>query len=57
MNKDGLYDYGMLSEGSYFGDISLLLNQPEEFSYFYNPYQEKPIMMLAINSAKFLEIC
>ena len=57
MNKDGLYDYGMLSEGSYFGDISLLLNQPEEFSYFYNPYHEKPIMMLAINSAKFLEIC
>jgi len=57
MNKDGLYDYGMLSEGSYFGDISLLLKQPEEFSYFYNPYHEKPIMMLAINSAKFLEIC
>jgi len=56
MNKDGLYDYGMLGEGSYFGDISLLLDQPEEFTYLYNPYHEKPIMMLAINSSKFLEI-
>ena len=50
MNKDGLYDYGMLSEGSYFGDLSLLLNEPEEFSYLFNPYQDKPIMFLAINS-------
>ena len=26
MSKDGQYDYGILYEGSYFGDISALLN-------------------------------
>lgn len=57
MNKDGLYEYAILSEGSYFGDISLLLDQPEEFSYFYNPYHEKPILMLTVNAEKFTQIC
>jgi len=37
MDKNGLYEYGNLKAGSYFGDISILLDQPEEFSYFYNP--------------------
>jgi signal-transduction protein with cAMP-binding, CBS, and nucleotidyltransferase domain len=37
MSKDGMYQYGILNEGSYFGDISTLLNQPNYFSYFYNP--------------------
>jgi hypothetical protein len=54
MNKHGLYEYGILSEGSYFGDISLLLEQEEEFSYFYNPYHEKPILMLSLSSEKFI---
>ena len=57
MNKYGLYEYGILSEGSYFGDISLLLEQEEEFSYFYNPYHEKPILMLSLASEKFIQIC
>ena len=57
MNKDGLYEYAILSEGSYFGDISLLRDQPEEFSYFYNPYHEQPILMLTVNAEKFTQIC
>jgi signal-transduction protein with cAMP-binding, CBS, and nucleotidyltransferase domain len=57
MNKEGLYEYGTLSDGSYFGDISLLLDQKEEFSYFYNPHHHKPITMITIRAEKFLEIC
>lgn len=26
MNKEGMYEYGILEEGSYFGDISILLD-------------------------------
>jgi len=28
MSQDGRFDYGVLTEGSYFGDISVLLKQP-----------------------------
>ena len=54
MDKNGLYDYGILREGCCFGDISLLLHEPEEFSYFYDPYHTKPILMLEVPSAAFL---
>jgi hypothetical protein len=37
MNKAGLFNYGILGQGSYFGDISLFLDEPNQFSYFYNP--------------------
>jgi len=57
MDKEGIYEYGILSDGSYFGDISLLLDQDEEFSYFYNPQTPKPITMLTIKADKFIEIC
>jgi hypothetical protein len=57
MNKNGLYEYGILGEGSYFGDISLLLKQKEEFSYFYNPYLSKAIIMLIVNAKEFIKIC
>ena len=43
MNKQGVYDYSSLEEGSYFGDISLLLNEPNKFSYFWNEFLEKPL--------------
>lgn len=49
MNKDGQYEYGILDEGSYFGDISLLLGEENEYSYFYNPFSEKPINLLQID--------
>ena len=38
MEAIGLYNYGILKKGSYFGDISILLNKPNEFSYLYDPF-------------------
>lgn len=65
MSKDGFCDYGILYEGSYFGDISVLLNQPNQFSYFYNPFQEngpnkmmpRAIRLLSIDKDVFKEVC
>ena len=57
MDGTGLFEYGTLAEGSYFGDISLLLDQPEEFSYCYNPIQDKPICILTVEADQFLKIC
>lgn len=57
MNKEGLYEYGMLEKGSYFGDISILLDKSSEYSYFYNPYNEKPLLLLSIHADDFIRIC
>ena len=57
MNKKGIFDYGVLDEGSYFGDISTLLDEPNEYSYFSNPFAEKPVQLLSIDSSEFLKIC
>ena len=43
MDQAGMYDYGLIKGGSFFGDISLLLKKPNEFSFFYNPHHEKPL--------------
>jgi hypothetical protein len=43
MDRRGLFDYGVLGEGSYFGDISALLDEPNEYSYCCNPFGEKPL--------------
>ena len=43
MNKHGVYDYCSLNDGSYFGEISLLLNEPNKYSYFWNQFQEQPL--------------
>jgi len=51
MNKDGLFDYGIIGEGGYFGDISVLLDEPENFSYFFNPYSGKPTLMLSLSAS------
>jgi hypothetical protein len=56
MNKSGMYDYGLIQEGSYFGDISAMLNTQNEFSYLYNPNSDKPLLLLTIPTLKFLEI-
>ena len=57
MNKNGLFDYGRLSEGSYFGDISTLENEVNEYSYFSNPHTDKSVQFLSIDSSVFLKIC
>jgi len=43
MSEDGQFDYGTLNEGSVFGDISILLDEANQHSYFFDPYQEKPV--------------
>jgi hypothetical protein len=50
MNREGMYEYGIIHEGSYFGDISLLLNEENEFSYHYNPFYKKPVQMLSLDA-------
>jgi CRP-like cAMP-binding protein len=57
MNKEGLYEYGILQDGSYFGDISLLLNEENDYSYYYNPNADKAIKMLTVPAETFLKIC
>lgn len=52
-----MYEYGLISEGGYFGDISALLDEPNEFSYFFNPNNIKATLLLEIEAPQFLEIC
>jgi len=47
MDCKGHYNYGTLGVGSLFGEISLMTNEPNEFGYFYNPY-DKTVCLLAI---------
>ena len=56
MNKSGMIRYGTLSEGSYFGDLSILRNEPNEFSYFIDPYANKPNEFLKLNGKIFTSI-
>lgn len=57
MNSDAMYEYGVLQEGNYFGDISILLDQPSNYSYCYNPHNEKALMMMSMTAQNFLELC
>ena len=43
MNKECTYEYGQISEGSYFGDISILLREPNSFSYVSNDLENIPL--------------
>jgi hypothetical protein len=57
MNKECAYEYGTISEGSYFGDISVLLREPNSFSYVFNDYESTPLQLLSIDSHQFMNIC
>jgi len=57
MNKQGLWEYGSLEEGAYFGDISAFTNEPNQFSYYFNHRQPKGLFLLSINIVDFLNIC
>lgn len=52
-----MYEYAVLQEGNYFGDISILLDQPSDYSYCYNPHNEKALMMMSMKAEMFIEIC
>ena len=56
MDRSGVHEYGVLSPGGCFGDISLLLNKPNEFSYFYDNHTTEAIQLLTIDAQKFLEL-
>lgn len=50
MNSDAMYEYAVLKEGNYFGDISVLLGQSSDYSYCYNHFNEKALMMMSITA-------
>ena len=50
MNKTCMYEYGILHKGCVIGDISLLMNEANSFSYFFNQKQNKPLILLQIPS-------
>ena len=43
MDKNGLYEYGIIHEGSYFGDISVIFDEPNEYSYCFNPFSGRSV--------------
>lgn len=56
MDQQGMYNYGTLKEGSYFGDLNLLLGKINSFSYFYDPFTDKPLQLLRVKKQDFLKI-
>ena len=56
MNKEGLLMYGILGEGSYFGDLSVMSDEPNEFAYYVDPYSNKPNEFLQIDGQVFKEV-
>jgi hypothetical protein len=56
MNKEGIIEYGILSEGSYFGDLSFFFNEPNEFAYYLDPFKDKAFEYLSIETSKFNSI-
>lgn len=43
--------------GSCFGEISLLLNEPNKYSYAFNARENENLFMLSIDSLIFLKLC
>lgn len=51
MDKEGMYDYAIITKGGYFGDISIMLDCPNAFSYMYDPDEEaEPPMLYMIEA-------
>jgi hypothetical protein len=46
MNKNGMYEYGLVQECGYFGDISILTGKPSEYAYFNNPNTDTALLAL-----------
>ena len=53
-----MYNYGTLTKGSYFGDISIALDEPSEFSFLYDPNygDAKPLSLFKVDCDTFREI-
>ena len=63
MDKNCLSTFGILETGSYFGDISVFLNQPNKFSFCYDVDDEidelldKSLYLLSVPIKDFIDIC
>lgn len=57
LDKDCVFEYGRLHDGSYFGEISILLDEPNSFSYGYNPFDDRSVECIALKSKVFLNLC
>lgn len=57
MNKNGQYPYGHLEDGSIFGEFTALTGNKSLFSYFYNHFDTKPLVLLSVRKDIFLQIC
>ena len=53
MNKEGIIEYGILGEGSYFGDLSFFNDEPNEFAYYLNQFKGKAFEYLTIEVSAF----
>lgn len=55
MDHTGMYDYGVVQKGSYFGDVSVILRKPNEFAYFYDPNLaiKKPLSLFRVEANIF----
>ena len=56
MDKKGILEFGVLSEGSCFGDISIVTGEVNEFSYFYDNHSEVPLQLLSVDAEDFKNI-
>lgn len=50
MDKKGILEYGVLSDGGCFGDISIVTGEVNEFSYFYDNHSDSPLQLLSVDA-------
>lgn len=48
--------YATLGPGSCFGDISILLNQPNKYNYLFNEWRNQDLNYLSVDSLEFLRL-
>lgn len=56
MDPSSKFKYLTLGEESFFGEMSLIFDEPNEFGYFYDPF-DRPVMALFIKQEDFKAIC
>jgi hypothetical protein len=56
MDSTGKIKYCSIGEESFFGEMSLLLDEPNQYGYFFDPY-DRPVSVLFIRSEDFNQIC
>lgn len=49
--------YGKLEKGAIFGDISLMMQQPNKYSYVFSQNQDDNLFMVSVDSLRFVDMC